>query len=71
MVAVVHNTSEQPIYDLRIHWVSGDSAVQASSAILSGHAIARLAALGAAMGSCSSSRLTLRSPNSMPCKRQQ
>jgi hypothetical protein len=31
VTATVHNTSEQPIYDLRIYWIAGIPAVQAGA----------------------------------------
>jgi hypothetical protein len=28
VTAVVHNTSEQPVYDVQVHWLSGDPPVR-------------------------------------------
>jgi hypothetical protein len=36
VTAFVQNTSEQPVYDLQVHWVCGDEAVQAGSEDLLG-----------------------------------
>src|SRR5689334_17670964 len=36
VTAFVHNSSEQPVYDLRVHWVCGHEAVQAGSEDLLG-----------------------------------
>jgi hypothetical protein len=29
VTAIVHNVSDQPVYDLRVHWMAGDAGVQA------------------------------------------